>query len=443
MGFQQGLSGLNISSKSLEVIGNNVANANTFGFKTARAEFADMYAASLNGAGTNGIGIGARIASVAQQFTQGNISTTANNLDIAINGDGFFQVANWDTASDTRDGELLFSRNGQFKVNSDGYIVNNTGKFLLGLPTADSTDIGPLRLSLAGSSARATSEVRMEINLSADSQEPEVPNFDPENSRSFNYSTTQTAYDGSGEPAVLRHYFVRHETPDTWWVYTSVVNNDGTEVFTRNDNGYRTPNLLIEFDSSGSGIARTAKDDQIATDVDGTVTATPDSPQDLTAEVGILVPGDGTRSDFNFFLDVSKMTQFAGRNSVNALSQDGYPKGDFSSFNIDASGSILVRYTNGQTVPEGQIQLARFFNPQGLQPIGGNEWTQTAQSGQPQQGLPGENRMGLLQGGALEESNVDLTGELVNMIVAQRAYQANAQTIKTEDQVLQTLVNLR
>jgi flagellar hook protein FlgE len=441
MGFQQGLSGLNISSKSLEVIGNNVANANTFGFKTARAEFADMYAASLNGAGSNGIGIGARIASVAQQFTQGNISTTANNLDIAINGDGFFQVADWDTTSDTRDGELMFSRNGQFKVNSDGFIVNNQGKFLLGLSSAGSTDFGPLRLSLAGSSAQATSRVNMEINLSADAQAPQVSPFDPSNSQSFNYSTTQTAYDGSGEPAVLRHYFAKDNAdPDTWWMYSSVLNNDGNEVFTNESGGVVVPNLAFSFDPSGSRI--TGIDQNVAL-VGGQPTATLAPPSTLTGVGSITVPGFDTRTDFQFDFDLSKMTQFAGRNSVNALSQNGYPKGDFSSFNIDASGSILVRYTNGQTVPEGQIQLARFFNPQGLQPVGGNEWTQTAQSGQPQQGLPGENRMGLLQGGALEESNVDLTGELVNMIVAQRAYQANAQTIKTEDQVLQTLVNLR
>ena len=441
MGFQQGLSGLNISSKSLEVIGNNVANANTFGFKAARAEFSDMYAASLNGAGTNGIGIGARIASVAQQFTQGNISTTANNLDIAINGDGFFQVANWDTTSGTRDGELLFSRNGQFKVNSEGYIVNNQGKFLLGLPNANSTDFGPLRLSLAGSSAQATTQVTMEINLSADAQAPQVAGFDPANSRSFNYSTTQTAYDGSGEPAVLRHYFAKDSTdPDTWWMYTSVLNNDGNEVFTNESGGVILPNLAFSFDPSGSGI--NGLDTNVSL-VGGVPTATLNPPSTLSGVGSITVPAFESRSEFQFSFELSKMTQFAGRNSVNALSQNGYPKGDFSSFNIDASGSILVRYTNGQTVPEGQIQLARFFNPQGLQPVGGNEWTQTAQSGQPQQGLPGENRMGLLQGGALEESNVDLTGELVNMIVAQRAYQANAQTIKTEDQVLQTLVNLR
>jgi len=167
----------------------------------------------------------------------------------------------------------------------------------------------------------------MEINLSADAQAPQVAGFDPANSRSFNYSTTQTAYDGSGEPAVLRHYFAKDSTdPDTWWMYTSVLNNDGNEVFTNESGGVILPNLAFSFDPSGSGI--NGLDTNVSL-VGGVPTATLNPPSTLSGVGTITVPAFESRSEFQFSFELSKMTQFAGRNSVNALSQNGYPKGDF------------------------------------------------------------------------------------------------------------------
>lgn len=428
MGFQQGLSGLNVSSKSLQVIGNNVANANTYGAKTARAEFADMYAASLNGGGGNNIGIGATIASVAQQFTQGNITTTENPLDIAINGDGFFKVQRWDMGSNGSlyvAGERLFSRNGQFKVDNNGFIVNNQGHKLL-----DEGD-QPIKLALTGGSAKATGRITMDINLNASEMADDAYDTSvyPPLTGSYTFSTTQTLYDGSGQGVAVDYYY-RKSGDDSWDVYAAV---NGKYLPT----GSTTPAFQIQFDPA------TSKPSQIV-DYNGNSLTTKAQmslvqlPPFSGADVGI-----STLSDVNATIDFSKATQYAGKSVVNELQQDGYPRGDFSSFNIDSTGAILVRYTNGQTVTEAQIGLARFNNPQGLEPKGGNEWGQTASSGPAQYGTPGAGRLGLLQGGALEESNVDLTGELVNMIVAQRTYQANAQTIKTEDQVLQTLVNIR
>lgn len=423
MGFQQGLSGLNASSKSLEVIGNNVANANTYGAKSSRAEFADMYAASLGGSGTNKIGIGVRIGAVAQQFTQGNLTTTSNPLDIAINGDGFFMVQRWDPVSGTENlqvaGERLYSRNGQFKMDNNGYIQNNEGHKLLG------TDSQPIKLNLTGGAAQATSRITADLNLNA-TEAPDTA-FDatqyPPVTGTFSFATTQTLYDGSGE-GVPMEYFFRKNGVDDWEVFTAV----GGDYL----NG-GAPSFTLAFDPATS--QPTSITDGAGVSYTGVGLASVALPN---------IPASGTRSDISgVTVDFSNLTQYAGSSTINELEQTGYPKGDFSSFQIDSNGAVLVRYTNGETEVGGQIGLARFTNSQGLQPVGGNEWKDTSASGAPLIDRPGSGRFGLLQGGALEESNVDLTGELVNMIVAQRAYQANAQTIKTEDQVLQTLVNLR
>ncbi|WP_290874351.1 flagellar hook protein FlgE [Aquabacterium sp.] len=428
MGFQQGLSGLNVSSKSLQVIGNNVANANTFGAKTARAEFADMYAASLGGGGSNNIGIGATIASVAQQFTQGNITTTDNPLDIAINGDGFFKVQRWDQGSNGalfESGEKLFTRNGQFKVDNQGYIENNQGHKLL------NEGDQPIKLALTGGSAQATSNITMDINLNASETVDDAYDLTayPPLSGTYTFSTTQTVYDGSGQGVGVDYYY-RKSGNDTWDVYTAV---NGTYL----PKGATTPAFQLTFDATSSQPTQVTDYNGTTYSTTGTMGVVPLPPITGT-DVGI-----STLGTINSTVDWSSATQYAGKSVVNELAQNGYPRGDFSSFSIDSQGGIQVRYTNGQTVTEAQIGLARFNNSQGLEPKGGNEWGQTAASGPAQYGNPGAGRLGLLQGGALEESNVDLTGELVNMIVAQRTYQANAQTIKTEDQVLQTLVNIR
>lgn len=423
MGFQQGLSGLNSSSKSLEVIGNNVANANTYGAKSSRAEFADMYAASLGGSGTNKVGIGVRVAAVAQQFTQGNLTTTSNPLDIAINGDGFFMVQRWDPVNGTENlqaaGERLYSRNGQFKVDSSGYIVNNEGHKVL------SNDSNPIKLNLTGGAAQATTRITADLNLNATdgTDNPFDATQYPPVSGTFSFATTQTLYDGSGEAVPMEYYF-RKSNVDQWEVYSAV---GGSYLNAGN------PSFTVDFDPSTSLPTQiTDSAGNIATGVGMASVALP------------TIPASGTRSAIaGITVDFSSITQYAGSSTINELAQTGYPKGDFSSFQIDSNGVVLVRYTNGVTEVGGQLGLARFTNSQGLQPVGGNEWKDTSASGAPLIDKPGSGRFGLLQGGALEESNVDLTGELVNMIVAQRAYQANAQTIKTEDQVLQTLVNLR
>src|SRR6187401_1396111 len=416
MGFQQGLSGLNASSKNLEVIGNNIANANTYGAKASRAEFADVYANAIGGT-RNAIGIGVSVAAVAQQFTQGNITGTDNPLDIAINGGGFFQVRD-------PSGATTYSRNGQFKVDNTGFIVNNQGSQLMGYP-ADATGViipgaaTALRMPTAGITPQVTTGIQMEMNLDSragvtlPTAGAPIDFADPS---TYNNATSQTVYDVQGQEVALTYYFQKTAT-NTWNVYVAA---NGTPLAT--SGGNPAPSTSITFPTNGG--TPTAPAGTVALDI----------PSVTNAAGGVTVPITGVA------LDVSGATQYGSGFGVTDLQQDGYSAGQLIGAQIDANGVISARYSNGETRPAGQLELATFRNVQGLQPMGGNAWVVTAASGGPIVGTPGSGNIGVLQAGALEESNVDLTAELVNMIVAQRSYQANAQTIKTQDQILQAIV---
>jgi flagellar hook protein FlgE len=419
MGFQQGLSGLNASSKSLEVIGNNIANANTYGAKSSRAEFADVYANAIGGT-RNAIGIGVSVAAVAQQFTQGNITGTDNPLDVAINGGGFFQVRD-------PSGAMTYSRNGQFKVDNAGFIVNNQGSHLMGFPADATGTIIPgtataLQMPTAGITPQVTTGIQMEMNLDSragvtlPTAGAPIDFADPS---TYNNATSQTVYDVKGQEVALTYYFQKTGT-DTWNVYVAA---NGTPLAT--SGGNPAPSTTITFPTNGG--TPTAPAGTVALDI----------PSVSNAVGAVTVPITGVA------LDLSGATQYGAQFGVTDLQQDGYSAGQLIGAQIDANGVISARYSNGETRPAGQLELATFRNPQGLQPMGGNAWVQTAASGGPIVGTPGSGNLGVLQAGALEESNVDLTAELVNMIVAQRSYQANAQTIKTQDQILQAIVNLR
>ena len=427
MSFQQGLSGLNAASHNLEVIGNNVANANTFGAKSSRAEFADVYAAAMNGAGTNQIGIGVNLTSVSQQFTQGNITTTDNPMDLAINGAGFFEV------SDGRN-PIEYTRNGQFKVDRDGYIVNNAQQRLMGYAADGTGVIQPgqavaLQLPTAGIDPQATSTIRLEMNLDARVAQtapsaaalaagaPQIVLSDPS---TYNNATSLTVYDAKGQDVALTYYFQKAGT-DQWNVFATA---NGTSVLS-DASGVPQPITTIQFPSNG-----------------GKPTA-PLGPISLDVPASTNLQGAQTLAITGVQLNLTGATQYGSSFSVTDQSQNGYAPGQLSGINIENNGVVTARYSNGQSKPAGQIEIATFRNPQGLQPMGGNNWARTFSSGDPVVGTPGGGNLGVLQADALEESNVDLTAELVNMITAQRVYQANAQTIKTQDTVMQTLVNLR
>jgi flagellar hook protein FlgE len=417
MSFQQGLSGLNAASKNLEVIGNNVANANTVGAKASRAEFGDMYAAAVNGAG---IGIGVNLQAVTQQFTQGNITTTSSPLDLAINGSGFFEVSNGN--------QTLYTRNGQFQADKDGFLVSNAGLKLVGYPAAKDGTIQPgaavpLQLPTAGVDPNVTANIAIEMNLDArkaTTLPAATPQVNFSDAKTYNDATSVTVFDAKGQDVALTYYFQKSAT-DTWNVYATA---NGTSL---NVDGAGNPLPVTTINFPPNGGTPTAPVGTVAINI----------PSTTNAAGATTLPITGVA------LDLAGATQFGSTFGVTSMVQDGYAAGQLTSVSIEKSGIVMATYSNGQTKPAGQLELAIFRNPQGLTPLGGNLWARSFASGDPTVGTPTSGNIGSLQAGALEESNVDLTGELVNMITAQRVYQANAQTIKTQDQVLQTLVNLR
>ncbi len=425
MGFQQGLSGLSAASKSLDAIGNNVANSSTVGFKASQAQFADVYASSLTGAGTSQVGIGVKVGTVAQQFTQGNITGSANPLDIAINGGGFFRMSD--------NGTVSYARNGQFQMDKSGYIVNANGARLTGyvanaqgvLATGAPTD---LNINTADLAPQDTSAVTALLNLDSRKVaiDQTVDPFDINDPTTYHSATATPVFDSLGNSHVMQTFFVKTAPlpatptdPATWEVYASM---DGTLLPAPAGGNIGT----LTFLSDGT--------------IDTGATTLPFANIQLPVVTGAESPIGGAAG---ISLDFDGTTQYGSIFSVNAMNQDGFASGRLSGFNIGNDGIITGRYTNGESATLGQVVLANFTNPNGLQPLGNNVWAATATSGQELVGGPGSGALGVLQSAAVEDSNVDLTSELVNMITAQRIYQANAQTIKTQDQVLQTLVNLR
>ncbi len=407
MSFQQGLSGLNAAAKNLDVIGNNVSNANTVGFKGSQARFSDVFASSLGGGGGTQVGIGTSLSSILPLFGQGNINVSANPLDMAINGQGFFRMSNAGTVTHTR--------NGQFSLDKNGYIVSAGGARLTGYAANSAGAIvasSPvdLQVSNADIAPGATSKATILTNLDSRNGTLAAASFNLSDTTTFHSATSLSTYDSLGNPHTLTTYFVK-TAANTWSVFAA---NDGVQI--------------------GAGAVGV-----LNFKTDGTInTATTTLPFNISAPVttGAVTPQA-------FTLDFTGSSQFGSTFGVNQLTQNGYAAGKLTGYGISGDGTILGRYSNGQSRAQGRIVLSTFTNVQGLAPLGDNAWGETAASGQALVGSPGSGSLGVIQSGALEDSNVDLTGELVQMITAQRVYQANAQTIKTQDQVLQTLVNLR
>jgi len=407
MAFQQGLSGLNSASRNLDVIGHNIANANTVGMKSSRAEFAELYASSVNSSGGGAKGIGVTVATVSQLFTQGNITVTGNDLDLAINGNGFFEVQQ-------PNGTMAYTRAGMFKLDREGNIINQQGGQLMGYPTDDagnrlSFESQPLSLPTgAPIPARQTSAIVAEFNL--DARAPIAASVTPPTPITT-YGTSMVAYDPQGMEVPVALAFTKTAN-NTWEVYASV--NGGTPA-------PLAPPVSLNFNADGTL---------------NPASITP--PPTLT----LASPNDPVVT-FPVTLDLTGASQFGTDFAVHDLDQDGYYPGEFVGLTIDESGVVTGMYSNGETRAAGQIALVNFRNAQGLAPSSGGNWSATFASGEPVRGEPGSGSFGSIRSGALEDSNVDLTAELVNMMTAQRAYQANAQTIKTQDQVMSTLLNMR
>jgi len=440
MAFEQGLSGLNTAAKNLEIIGNNVSNSNTVGFKTASAAFSDVFARSLSDKSSLYIGRGTNLDAVTQNFSQGAITATNNPLDMAINGKGFFKLK-------TSTGESLYSRNGQFSVNGDGFIQNVSGQKLMGYPYDLATGTvsgveGPIQFPQQAIAPKPTSEVAMQFNL--DSREAKIlPSkvFDPADLSTFNHTLASTVYDQLGVDHSLAVYFQKTEsTPDleaavpgATTFYNVYATLDG-QVLTPGNAALTnppTPVKVIGFTADGVFPSYPEGQDPAFE---------PKLTFDLTDfEVGT----QGATFGSSIAMSFAKSTQYGSNFGVNNVKQDGYESAALSSFSITTDGILKGRYNNGQTQELAQVSLVTFRNPDGLRPAGSNAYIKTASAGTEFLARDDETAQSSITSGALEGANLDLTNELVAIITAQRVYQANAQTVKAQDSILQTLVNLR
>jgi flagellar hook protein FlgE len=409
--FSIALSGLTASNSDLDVTANNIANANTVGFKSSVAEFADVYAAGAVNLNTSSIGEGVRLDSTAQQFTQGNITTTGSNLDLAISGDGFFTLA------DPTNG-IVYTRNGEFSEDKNGNVVTATGQALQvypptttgGFNTGTLTD---LNLQTAQSAPLATSTGTAILNLPADSTvladaataDP-GGTFVPTDQTAYNQSTSTTVYDSLGNAYPATFYFTQTAATGVWDVNMTV-------------NGQSAgPAQQLTFNSSGAIVGN------------GSVS------------FNGFAPADGATSPQAMTFNFAQSTQYGGSFGVTSITQNGFATGQLSTVSIDPTGIVSAVYTNGRSTQLGQLALANFPDPQGLKQLGDTNWAETFTSGTAVSGTAGTAGFGSIQAGALESSNVDLTTELVNMITAQRAFQANAQVITTANQLSQTVINI-
>jgi len=418
MAFSQAVSGLNAASTNLDVIGNNIANSATYGFKSGTASFADMFAGSK-------VGLGVKVAGITQDFTDGTTTSTGRALDVAISQNGFFRLT--DTA-----GSVYYSRNGQFSLDSNRNLVNTQGLQVTGYPASGTPPTiqqgaNPVAITIPNSlmSAKNTTTAAMQVNLNSTDALPSIKTFDATNADSYNKKGTVTVYDSLGNSHDMNIYYVK-TADNTWDVYTQDASVTGSKAIRAAQMTFGNNGTLTEVRNY---------------ETDGTTLAT-DANTDPAISIDIASLNGSAAGTFSLSF-LNSMQQNTGSNNIVASSQNGYAPGDLVSYQINEDGTVVGNYSNEQSQLLGQIVLANFANNEGLQSQGDNVWSATQSSGVALLGTAGSGNFGSLTNGALEASNVDLSKELVNMIVAQRNYQSNAQTIKTQDQILNTLVNLR
>lgn len=462
MSFNIGLSGIQAASSGLNVTGNNIANAGTVGFKQSRAEFADVYAASVLGSGSNPQGSGVLLSDVSQMFKQGNIDSTNSVLDLAINGNGFFVTSN--------NGAISYTRAGYFNTDKQDFIVDNNGYRLQGYAVGPNGQlqngvVTDLKVERANQAPQATSSIQQSYNLNSTLKPPTVTPFDPSDAATYNSFSSLGIYDSQGNSHTMSQFFIKNEPdpnatppiPENSWTMKVLI--DGVNPL---DPSNKTPmSFNVTFDASGQMTSVRAPDGSTSGpgfSIDATTNviqfspATGNPPTPGTGWIPAASDGKtpptyawngatGAASGISF--DMRKTTQYSTAFAQSNPIQDGYTTGQLAGLEIDDTGVIFARYTNGQSKVQGQVVLANFANIQGLTPIGKTSWVQSSESGEPAVGAPRSGTLGALQSGALEASNVDISNELVNLIVHQRNYQANAKTIQTEDAVTQTIINLR
>ncbi|SPZ43910.1 Flagellar hook protein flgE [Plesiomonas shigelloides] len=389
MSFNIGLSGLQATSEQMNTISHNIANGSTAGFKSSRTEFQDVYAATFGGGQANGVAV----SNIRQSFATGSMTTTNRNGDLAINGDGFFVVEN--------NGQKFYTRAGIFDARQD---KNNPN--MLNLLSADGSLLlgkggQPITIDQADQAPKASTKGSLGLNL--DSGAPVIDAakpFDINDPSTYNSTSTVKVYDQLGNEHQVTQYY--RKTADGKWDMHVAMDNTLLP-------GGATP---VEFDDTGK--------------------LTKPSPSNLS----LTLPNGQPLA-----LDMSAMTQYGGGFSITSVSSDGYAAGKFANWSFEPDGTVVARYTNGEKVSQGQLQLARFTNNEGLQPAGGNRWTETFASGQAMTGVAGEGQLGGILTGRYENSNVNITDEMVGLMGAQSSYQANAKSIQVANEMTKILFN--
>jgi len=456
MGFSQALSGVNAAAQQLNVIGNNISNSQTKGFKSGSVQFADVFANSA-------VGLGTRVSGVLQDFSTGSLDATGRNLDIAISGDGFlrFQQA----------GEVGYSRNGQLTMTADGFLENAQGAQLMGYGLADATDVNSgvvvggqpqvLNIPAGDMQARATGTtgtgINVQLNLDATTVADDTStatlytslqgktNEDTAQQATidYNYSTNLSVFDSQGAQHNATLYFQKSAGADNSWTARTALDGVLTDqtlavTFTEDGklNGIGSADNA-DYTAAQAANAATAAESAAATNDPATAGFTwPTLSFDANELGGAVTPITTT---FN----MAGSTQFSNDSTVKSLAQDGYASGALVGISFADDGSVVGNYANEKTVNLGQIALATFRNPEGLSPSGDNLFTATATSGDELLGVAGTGTLGSIKSETLEASNVDLTKELVNLIIAQRTYQANTNSIRTQSEVMDQVAQLR
>jgi len=419
MSFYTSLSGLQAMQTDMSVISHNLANVATTGFKKSRSEFADVIASNISTSPTKMVGSGVVVKSSRQQFGEGTFQSTSNSLDLAVSGEGFFAVKTAATA-----GKVVYTRNGGFQVDKNRYVVDAQGSNLQVYPVDSSGAItatgldGMVSLQLPETSGTpaATGNVALTLNLSSTASIPSGT-FDRTNASTYNNSTATTIYDASGAPMTMTSYYVRKTANEgdpatsTWDVYSFVGNQqlkiDGATdpaTVTFNEQGAMTSGAKISYDAfTPVGSAQTQ----------------------------------------SVSLNLAGTEQLASAFSVDDRSQDGQTVGQLSGVSVGETGLVTASFSNGDTMALGKVALAHFTTPSGLRQLGSSYFESTGVSGAATIGVAGENGLGKLMSGTLEGSNVDITEELVNLIAAQRNFQANAKALDTATQISQSIFNIR
>lgn len=491
MSFNIALSGLSAAQKDLDVTANNIANVNTYGFKESRAEFADVFSSSIFSNSRTANGEGVLTNDVAQQFTQGSLLFTSNSLDMAVSGGGFFATTN-----DLLSRDLTYTRSGAFKLDSDNYIVNSNGNYLQGFPVNDDGSVksvslsttSPIQIPDTAGAPEQTESIDMSFNLDSNATNLDPTQFDATDTSTYTASTSTVIYDSLGNSRIASIYFVKSAAPNvidanaaldatsatdgftgglaavpaaeqtnenTWIMYATVTDEAGNTlpvdleqdtslgvngVVFESRSGQR--GMMLQFDSSGAVVEETFPN-PISERLGETTAATNITPVPVAPYDGANAITNGADPDQRFNIDMTDLSQFSSSFEVSALSQDGRTVGRLTGVTIGTDGLIEAKYSNGDSVPVNKISLVRFANEQGLTQIGNTSWTESQTSGQPLAGEADSGTFGQIRSGTLEQSNTNLTTELVDLITAQRNYQANSRALEVNSTITQAILQLR